>query len=60
MLMNMTPRQFVKRAMEHIRELGREMSNEEYCDFLEELSYELETEREDVSWQALTSEGKFI
>ena len=58
--MNMTPRQFVKRAMEHIRELGREMSNEEYSDFLEDLSYELETEREDVSWQAVTSEGKFI
>ena len=58
--MNMTPRQFVKRAMEHIRELGREMSNEEYSDFLEDLCYELETESEYVSWQALTSEGKFI
>ena len=58
--MNMTPRQSVKRAMAHIRELGREMSNEEYSNFLEDLSYELETEREDVSWQALTSEGKFI
>lgn len=58
--MNMTPKQFVKRAMEYIRELGREMSNEEYSDFLEDLSYELETEREDVSWQELTSEGKFI
>ena len=60
MLTGMTPRQFVKRAMEHIRELGREMSNEEYSDFLEDLFYELETEREDVSWQTLTSEGKFI
>lgn len=58
--MNMTPKQFVKRAMENIRELGKEMSNEEYCDFLEDLSYELETEREDVSWPELTSEGKFI
>ena len=56
----MTQRQFVKRAMEHIRELGKEMSNEEYSDFLEDLSYELETEREDVSWQELTNEGKFI
>ena len=46
----MTQRQFVKRAMQHIRELGREMSNEEYSDFLEDLSYELETEREDVSY----------
>ena len=60
MLTGMTQRQFVKRAMENIRELGREMSNEEYSDFLEDLSYELETEREDVSWQVLTSEGKFI
>lgn len=60
MLMKMTPRQSVKRAMEHIRELGREMSDEECSDFLEVLSYELEIEREDVSWQALTSEGKFI
>lgn len=58
--MNMTQRQIVKRAMEHIREIGMEMSNEEYSGFLEDLSYELETEREDVSWQALTSEGKFI
>ena len=56
----MTPRQIVKRTMAHIRELGREMSNEEYSDFLEDLSYELETEREDVSWQELTSEGKFV
>lgn len=56
----MTQRQLVKRAMAHIRELGKEMSNEEYSGFLEDLSYELETEREDVSWQALTSEGKFI
>lgn len=36
--------------MAHIRELGKEMSNEEYSDFLEDLSYELETEREDVSY----------
>lgn len=60
MLINMTPRQIVKRTIAHIRELGREMSNEEYSDFLEDLSYELETEREDVSWQELTSEGKFV
>lgn len=58
--MNMTPKQFVKRAMEHIRELDREMSNEEYSDFLEDLSYKLETEREDVSWQTFTSENKLV
>lgn len=46
--------------MEHIRELGREMSNEEYSDFLEDLSYKLETEREDVSWQTFTSENKLV
>lgn len=58
--MNMTPRQFVKRAMEHIRELGREMSNEEYSTCLEILSYELDTELQEVNWQVLTSEGKII
>lgn len=58
--MNMTPRQFVKRAMEHIRELGKDMSNEDYSNSLEQLAYELETERQEVNWQVLTSEGKFI
>ena len=58
--MNMTPKQFVKRAMEHIRELGREMSNEEYSTCLEILSYELDTELQEVNWQVLTSEGKII
>ena len=56
----MTPKQFVKRAMEHIRELGREMSNEEYSTCLEILSYELDTELQEVNWQVLTSEGKII
>lgn len=58
--MNMTPKQFVKRAMEHIRELGKEMSNEEYSTCLEILSYELDTELQEVNWQVLTSEGKII
>lgn len=58
--MNMTSREFVKRSMEHIRELGKDMSNEDYSNSLELLAYELETERQEVNWQVLTSEGKFI
>ncbi|WP_158267336.1 hypothetical protein [Prevotella sp. oral taxon 376] len=51
----MTSREFVKRSMERIRELGKDMSNEDYSTCLEQLAYELETER-----QVLTSKGKFI
>ena len=58
--MNMTSREFVKRSMERIRELGKDMSNEDYSSSLEQLAYELETERQEVNWQVLTSEGKFI
>lgn len=58
--MNMTSREFVKRSMERIRELGKDMSNEDYSNSLEQLTYELETERQEVNWQVLTSEGKFI
>ena len=58
--MNMTPREFVKRSMERIRELGKDMSNEDYSNSLEQLAYELETERQEVNWQVLTSDGKFI
>ena len=58
--MNMTSREFVKRSMECIRELGKDMSNEDYSNSLEQLAYELETERQEVNWQVLTSEGKFI
>lgn len=58
--MNMTSREFVKRSMERIRELGKDMSNEDYSNSLEILAYELETERQEVNWQVLTSEGKFI
>lgn len=58
--MNMTSREFVKRSMERIRELGKDMSNEDYSNSLELLAYELETERQEVNWQVLTSEGKFI
>lgn len=58
--MNMTSREFVKRSMERIRELGKDMSNEDYSNSLELLAYELETERQEVNWQILTSDGKFI
>ena len=58
--MNMTSREFVKRSMERIRELGKDMSNEEYSTCLEILSYELDTELQEVNWQVLTSEGKII
>lgn len=46
--------------MERIRELGKDMSNEDYSNSLEQLAYEVETERQEVNWQVLTSEGKFI
>ena len=46
--------------MENIRELGKDMSNEDYSHSLEQLAYELETERQEVNWQLLTSENKFV
>ncbi|MBF1079352.1 MAG: hypothetical protein HXL36_03175 [Prevotellaceae bacterium] len=46
--------------MDRIRELGKDMSNEEYSTCLEILSYELDTELQEVNWQVLTSEGKII
>lgn len=58
--MNMTSREFVKRSMERIRELGKDMSKEDYSNGLELLAYGLKTEWREVNWQILTSEGKFI
>lgn len=46
--------------MERIRELSKDMSNEDYSNSLEQLAYELETEQQEVNWQVLTREGKFI
>lgn len=46
--------------MDHIRELSKDMSNEDYSNSLEQLAYELETEQQEVNRQILTSEGKFI
>lgn len=46
----MTSRDFVKRAMEHIRELGKELSEQEYDNCLEQLSFEIEEERQKLNW----------
>ncbi len=46
--------------MERIRELGKDMSKEDYSNGLELLAYELETEWQEVNWQVLTSENKFV
>ncbi len=46
--------------MERIRELGKDMSKEDYSNGLELLAYGLKTEWREVNWQILTSEGKFI
>lgn len=48
--MNMTSREFVKRSMERIRELGKDMSNEDYSNSLEQLSFEIEDERQKLNW----------
>ncbi len=40
----MTTREFTSRVMELIRELGREMSNEDYSNSLDRLSVEIEEE----------------
>ena len=49
--MNMTPRDFAKRAMKHIRELTNGMSEEEYDNCLEQLSLEIEEERQQFCWE---------
>lgn len=48
--MNMTPREFVKRAMEHIKELTEGLSEAEYDNSLEQLSFEIEDERQKLNW----------
>lgn len=48
--MNMTPREFVKRAMEHIKELTEGLSEAEYDNCLEQLSFEIEEERQKLNW----------
>ncbi len=48
--MNMTPREFVKRVMEHIWELTNGLSDTEYDNCLEQLSFEIEEERQNLHW----------
>ena len=48
--MNMTPREFVKREMEHIKELTEGLSEMEYDTCLEQLSFEIEEERQQLNW----------
>lgn len=46
----MTPRQFVHDEMEHICEMTKSLTEEEYCDYLEQLILELTDEREKCLW----------
>lgn len=48
--MNMTPRDFVKRTMEHIKELTEGLNETEYDTCLEQLSFEIEEERQKLNW----------
>lgn len=48
--MNMTPREFVKREMKHIKELTEGLSETEYDTCLEQLSFEIEEERQQLNW----------
>ena len=47
--MNMTSREFVKRTMEHIKELTEGLSETEYDNCLEQLSFEIEEERQQLN-----------
>lgn len=46
----MTPRLFVKDMMQKIRELTNSLSEEDYCEYLEQLIFELEDERQRCCW----------
>lgn len=46
----MTPRQFVKDVMQHIREFTNTLSEEAYNEYLEQLIFELEDERQRCCW----------
>ena len=48
--MNMTSREFVKHSMEHIKELTEGLSEMEYDTCLEQLSFEIEEERQQLNW----------
>lgn len=46
----MTPRQFVKEMMRHVREMTGTLSEEEYAEYLEQLIFELEDEHQKCCW----------
>ena len=46
----MTSREFVKQMMEHIKKLTKDMSEIEYDNCLEQLSFEIEDERQQLNW----------
>lgn len=46
----MTPREFVKQMMDNIRKLTKDMSETEYDNCLEQLSFEIEDERQQLNW----------
>lgn len=52
----MTPRQFVKDVMEYIREQTQTLDREEYDDWLDQLAFELEEERQRLNWDMETEE----
>lgn len=47
----MTPRQFVKEEMQHIREMTSTLIEEEFATYLEQLIFELEDERQRCCWR---------
>lgn len=46
----MTPRQFVNDVMKYIREKTDTLAEQEYDNWLEQLSFEIEQERELLNW----------
>lgn len=46
----MKPRQFVDDVMRYIREMTSSLSEEEYSEYLEQLIFKLEDERQLCSW----------
>lgn len=46
----MTPRQFVDDVMRYIREKTSDLSEEEYAEWLEQLGFQIEDERQLLDW----------
>lgn len=46
----MTPRQFTQEVMRRIREMTDTLSEEEYAEYLEQLVFEIEDERQRCCW----------